>query len=341
MLPSLLYKKSYAILVVLLFVHVSCVNNKTTETAGLPHPDIDLNHKSLRASKVTRIDGFYNDDKSTDHSFFIRYQSGAEKPTPLIIAFHGGGFLGGNKSNCDLPFTVNMTSAEGGDRILLADEELDLYNFAYASANYTLLSDASPATLITSLTDCKDFLDYIRANDTTYNIDPDNIILLGISGGAATAMWIGLQENNIKGIVAISPQASLNILDWRSKIFKPVGQTAVFDENIVPSMENLSQMSVSAYSKIVYGQSNQEYIAQYSAKNHLNIMDLIDENDPELYLECTAVYKDVVHQTSHVYALKNASDSVGHQSRIQYTNVPQFLNTPESIIEFCSRKCQN
>lgn len=290
-------------------------------------------------ARAAKMNGFYKNDGSIDHSFFIRYQPLAASPTPIIIAFHGGGFIDGDKENFGLPLTINMTSKDGGDQILLTEKELDYTGFAYASANYLLLKAGMDPTIINSLTDCKDFVQYIKTNAAIFNIDSNKIILLGASAGAGASMWIGFQDPAIKGIIAISPQASLNVLDWRTAVFEPFSETKLFDENFIRSFENLAQMPLSNYSKLIYGNDDQKVIQEYSKTYNLNLLDLIDANDPELYLECTSTYEDIIHQTCHVYALKRKSELVGHQAKIQYTNIPRFYNDPETIIQFCKRKC--
>jgi len=118
-------------------------------------------------------------DKSTFHRDLVYARVGnrplklnllvpkdASGPTPLVIWFHGGGWIAGSK---DKP-----TPAAA----------LILVGYAVASVEYRFLDEAKfPA----QIHDCKAAVRWLRANSGEYNIDPDKIGAWGMSAGGHLA----------------------------------------------------------------------------------------------------------------------------------------------------------
>jgi len=98
-----------------------------------------------------------------------------DKPVPVIIIVHGGGWQGGDR-NSNLLGAYKF--AENG--------------FAAASIEYRLSQQAPfPA----QIQDCKCAVRYLRANAGKYHIDPDHIGTLGDSAGGHLVALMGLTEN--------------------------------------------------------------------------------------------------------------------------------------------------
>lgn len=120
-------------------------------------------------------------------------EAAADKPLPLIVWIHGGGWQGGSKSGCPAVGFV----AEG---------------FAAASVEYRFSQKAKfPA----QIQDCQAALRWLRANSKKYNIDPDHIgvwgdsagghlvALLGTSGGKNAFPKIGGNEDQSDRVQAV------------------------------------------------------------------------------------------------------------------------------------------
>jgi len=99
------------------------------------------------------------------------------KPTPVVIHFHGGGFIAGDKTTGIDASLVNNLLARG---------------IAVVSANYRLMNDTTfyPAPQ----RDAVRAIQFIRYNAAKYNIDPSRIGLSGGSAGANMSVWIGLHD---------------------------------------------------------------------------------------------------------------------------------------------------
>ncbi len=96
----------------------------------------------------------------------------SEKPLPLIIWVHGGGWEGGSK--------------EGNPAVALLSK-----GFAVAGINYRLSKHAPfPA----QIHDCKAAVRHLRANAKKYNLDADHIGVWGASAGGHLVALMGTSD---------------------------------------------------------------------------------------------------------------------------------------------------
>lgn len=100
----------------------------------------------------------------------------SDKPTPLVLFIHGGGFQGGDKKS--LSEKVLKTYLEKG--------------FSVAALNYRL-TDSAPAPA--AYLDCGRALQFLRHNAKKWNIDPELVASTGSSAGAGISMWLGFHDD--------------------------------------------------------------------------------------------------------------------------------------------------
>jgi acetyl esterase/lipase len=94
-------------------------------------------------------------------------------PFPVVIMIHGGGFMMGDKAD--------GAGLAGVDQLLAAD-------YAVASINYRLSGEAKyPA----QINDVKAAVRFLRANATTYNLNPDKFGAWGASAGGSLVALLG------------------------------------------------------------------------------------------------------------------------------------------------------
>jgi acetyl esterase/lipase len=94
-------------------------------------------------------------------------------PTPVCIEIHAGGWAGGEKSFFDVY----------GDLV----ERIYSHGIAIVSIDYPIApQDLFPAANLS----CQKAVQYVRANAAQWNLDPNNISVLGCSSGAHLAMWV-------------------------------------------------------------------------------------------------------------------------------------------------------
>jgi acetyl esterase/lipase len=103
------------------------------------------------------------------------WQAKSEKPTPVLISIHGGGFVGGNKSV--------------GPSIL--KDCLDS-GISVAAINYRYSTQAiAPA----SFQDGARAVQFLRSKAKEWNIDPKRFAATGGSAGAGISLWLGFHKD--------------------------------------------------------------------------------------------------------------------------------------------------
>lgn len=98
----------------------------------------------------------------------------SDKPTPVVVWFHGGGFTQGDKKSIvDRENVVNGFLAKG---------------VSFASCNYPFLKDASYEEIMVH---CARAIQFLRSKAKEWNIDPKRIGVAGASAGALISEWLG------------------------------------------------------------------------------------------------------------------------------------------------------
>ena len=101
---------------------------------------------------------------------------GHSGPTPVVVFFHGGGFVGGDKKSVPARL-VDRCLAEG---------------ISVASANYRLSTEAPfPAPML----DGARAIQFLRLKAVDLGIDPGRIAACGNSAGAGIALWVGFHDD--------------------------------------------------------------------------------------------------------------------------------------------------
>jgi acetyl esterase len=99
----------------------------------------------------------------------------SDKPTPVLVSIHGGGFSAGNKSV--------------GPRLC---EECLKSGIAVVAITYRLSDEAkAPAQFL----DGARAIQFIRSKAKEWNIDPTKIAATGGSAGAGISLWLGFHDD--------------------------------------------------------------------------------------------------------------------------------------------------
>ncbi|MEX1255425.1 MAG: alpha/beta hydrolase [Dehalococcoidia bacterium] len=105
---------------------------------------------------------------------------------PVLIFVHGGGFVGGSKTNPDIVTMVTRFAKRG---------------YVTASISYRLREGGFPPeqqilAILDAQHDAQAAVRWFRANAGTYAIDADRIAIGGYSAGAATALFAGYNASD-------------------------------------------------------------------------------------------------------------------------------------------------
>ena len=123
------------------------------------------------------------DSKSQSLDF---WQAKSDRPTPVIVMIHGGGWINGDKSNY-----------RGGDTEPLLDAGISV-----AAINFRLIEEAMAQQIEppvkACLHDAARAVQTIRSKAVEWNIDPHRVGGTGSSAGACTCLWLALHEDLAK-----------------------------------------------------------------------------------------------------------------------------------------------
>lgn len=104
------------------------------------------------------------------------YLAKSQKPTPLVIYIHGGGFRAGDKRS------INHNLLR----------KLREQGVSMAGVNYRLTNSAPfPA----QMHDCARALQFLRYHAKKYNLDPKRIAATGGSAGSGISQWLALHDD--------------------------------------------------------------------------------------------------------------------------------------------------
>ncbi len=193
----------------------------------------------------------------------------ADKPLPLVVAIHGGGWRGGSKAGCYPVFLVPQ-------------------GYAVASVEYRF---SQKAVFPAQIQDCQAAIRWLRANSKKYNIDPDHIgvwgdsagghlvALLGTSGGKKAFASIGGNDDQSDRVQAVC--------DW----YGPTDFNTVMDQAAAQSVPSVYKFNTPGdpYSNLIgakLGQDKEKCDAvspiHYVSKDNPPILIMHGTKDPHV-----------------------------------------------------------
>ena len=100
----------------------------------------------------------------------------SDKPTPLVVFIHGGGFVGGDKSSANGEALKQCLDA----------------GVSFASINYRFRTEASINVV---LRDTARAIQFLRYKKEEFNLDPTRVATYGGSAGAGTSLWLAFRDD--------------------------------------------------------------------------------------------------------------------------------------------------
>ncbi len=259
---------------------------------------------------------FYQNIEYGDHErhLFDIFIPESTAPTPLVIFFHGGGFIAGDKSDIyemGGPFIIRGLLRNG---------------ISFASINYRLFENPEEEGVIKPLTDAVRALQSIRNESRSLFIDKEKIALCGGSAGAGISLWIGLNDEmadpesddpverestRVRAIGAFETQATYDIVKWETELYEPFGIT----------IQMLINLGLGNMIYQMYGISSKEELYSDEIKEYrkkVDMLSLFSPDDPPVYVENN--YNDAgrpwdfyafLHHPFHAEALMNEAQAAG------------------------------
>jgi alpha/beta hydrolase fold len=333
-------------LLFLVLIFSACKKETTTPQTN-PTPILTLvasnSPFTLTLSGATFYENIpYDSHPLTKFDFFMPNQT---SPAGLCILIHGGGFTGGDKAepyaNNDYKTVINN---------LLA------HNVAVASINYRFIETTETEGLLKCLHDAKRALQFMRYYSSSLNFNKQKVVLVGSSAGAGTSLWIGFntdmadpnnadailkESTRVQGIVALSTQASYDIMEWHNSIFSSY-QTNGFNYQSVKSI--MTEASILNY----YGVNNSTDLSSSSTTTYrtkVDMLALMSSDDPEFYVENAGIANslptntnELYHHPLHLKALKDRASATQTNGIFYSPELSIDTRNGESIEAFILRK---
>lgn len=200
-----------------------------------------------------------------DRNVLDFFQAKTTAPAPVLIYFHGGGWLGGDKKSSDPAPLLKV-----GVSVVTAN-----YRFTRGTP------DAAPYPA--PMLDSTRVLQFVRSKAKEWNMDPNRIALTGGSAGAVISMWIAYRDDMAKAdspdpierlstrVTCIVPQAGPTTLDPKL-ILKRVGGPPSIHPAMLPfyGAKDVAELETA---------DKQALIADASPINH------VTRDDPPTFLQ--------------------------------------------------------
>lgn len=130
---------------------------------------------AMPAVKPTHADVKYGPHERNVLDFF---QARSDRPTPLVVYIHGGGFVAGNKNSYN-PAMVKAMLDSG---------------ISFATIHYRFV-DGKETIFPVPQRDGARAVQFLRSKATEWNLDPKRVACFGGSAGAGISMWIGFHDD--------------------------------------------------------------------------------------------------------------------------------------------------
>lgn len=229
----------------------------------------------------------------------------SDKPTPLAVFIHGGGFIGGDKSKA---------SADSIRRCLDA-------GVSFMSINYRFREHAPIQDI---LRDAARAIQFVRHNAAKYNLDPKRIASHGGSAGAGTSLWLAVHDDladpkntdpvlressRIVAAGCMNGQATYDMTEWEKVVgkFKPEWIRGE-DEDV----------------KFYHFKGHDDFKTPEGKKilADCSMISQISKDDPPIVMTCSMPDGEpenrghLVHHPRHAQAIKKRCDEAGVQCEI-------------------------
>lgn len=250
------------------------------------------------------------------------------KPTALIIFFHGGGFVFGDKK----------------DAYEYGKEDIKYYlerGIAFATLNYQFYKTDDSIGVGRCLNDVKTAIQYIRHNAKRYNIDKESIGCYGISAGAGSSLYLAFHDEmalkndttllgestRIKCAGAIATQATYDLFRWMDYIPNLKFVVSLRKKQFYNAMANF------------YGYTDYQSFKplEDSIPRQFDMLKMISSDDPPIYIinlqkkRFPSNFNVIEHHREHAIILSEYLEKAGIK---HYVYILNDIITSEKDVSF-------
>jgi acetyl esterase/lipase len=254
------------------------------------------------------------------------WQAISDKPTPVILFIHGGGWMNGSKETIDRCLNVPVLLDAG---------------ISVAAINYRLIPQATAEGMSPPVTgplrDAARAVQFIRSKAGEWNIDPQRLGLCGSSAGACSSLWLAFHDD-LADPGSGDPIARLSTRPQHAAVLR--AQTTLDPQQAKEWIPN------STYGGHAFGKKNfaealadrqklLPWIAEYSPYA------LVSKDDPGVALfydtppDMGKAQKDPTHSANHGIGLQQRCKSLKVPCELIHPGVkdPKYKNATEYLIE--------
>jgi arylformamidase len=248
----------------------------------------------------------------------------SDKPTPLVVHIHGGGWINGDKKG---------TAAATVKYMLDHGVSVAAINYRYSTI----------APLPAPVHDAARAIQFLRSKAGEWNFDKTRVAAFGGSAGACTSLWLNYHDD------LADPKSNDPVARESSKLCAAVGfsgQTAIDPKTIVPWVGE-QVMNHAMISQAVGAKDGADALARYEEFQKLyqefSAYTHVDKNDAPVLL----VYpKDgpapapspgaAIHHANFGKKLKEKADAVGASATLQIGGAksPGFVEPNEFLLRY-------
>lgn len=278
---------------------------------------------------------------SENNSFDIFLPTNTKDKTPLVILAHGGGFTGGDKNKAYKDEYPEQIQAFLKNKI------------AFATINYRFITDPKSNGVITSLSDSKRCLQFIRFHSEELNIDKEKIGMYGSSAGAGISLWLGLHDDmkrvsredpigkestRLKAVGALETQATYDLIKWETIVFKSFNIT--FEQMTKPdTLEPILTFYGISNLNELYSEKMIEY------RKNIDFLELMSSDDPPIWVEnakheagVPSSKKAINHHPFHAKVLKEQAEKIGLENIVYIPKLGIKDSSGLNLVEFMIKK---
>jgi acetyl esterase/lipase len=272
-------------------------------------------------AKPTFADVSYGPHKQQALDF---WQAQTDKPAPLVVFIHGGGFKGGDKVKIQGSPVIGRCLDRG---------------VHFASINYRFRTELPIQDV---LRDCARAIQFLRFKADDWKIDKTRVAAYGGSAGAGASLWLAFHDD------LADPKGSDPVLRESSRLTAAGSMAGQFGYDILQWEEVLGKEAMRFYPReewaAFYGLKKPEDLESPEGKRiraDVDMRGLLTKDDPPVFLTTGSPdgepkhRGEANHHPSHMRAIKKRCDEVGVPAVLVLPKIDKPVRPEEgSVIDF-------